>query len=234
MKKILKFLRNLLWVFLILVILAVACAEALIYFDVIEMPSVEEMKEWLDVKKIISKITGSKEDEEYTVEMVDAKEYFSNNGEIISEISVSDAENVDTEAETYDYLEKRGFAEYSVTAEYSIDGDYVGETAIEEDSQEKHPVYNTFYYSSSGEVWTITSINGQITANPVSYNFQSESDAPVLISDSETIVSYDNATNKFYETIPSESALKLIVVDQIDAATLDNLTIGEIDQYVNK
>lgn len=234
MKKILKFLRNLLWVFLILVILAVACAEALIYFDVIEMPSVEEMKEWLDVKKIISKITGSKEDEEYTVEMVDAKEYFSNNGEIISEISVSDAENVDTEAETYDYLEKRGFTEYSVTAEYSIDGDYVGETAIEEDSQEKHPVYNTFYYSSSGEVWTITSINGQITANPVSYNFQSESDAPVLISDSETIVSYDNATNKFYETIPSESALKLIVVDQIDAATLDNLTIGEINQYVNK
>ena len=86
MKKILKFLRNLLWVFLILVILAVACAEALIYFDVIEMPSVEEMKEWLDVKKIISKITGSKEDEEYTVEMVDAKEYFSNNSEIISEI----------------------------------------------------------------------------------------------------------------------------------------------------
>ena len=234
MKKILKFLRNLLWVFLILVILAVACAEALIYFDVIEMPSVEEMKEWLDVKKIISKITGSKEDEDYTVEMVDAKEYFSNNGEIISEISVSDAENVDTEAETYDYLEKRGFTEYSVTAEYSIDGDYVGETAIEEDSQEKHPVYNTFYYSSSGEVWTITSINGQITANPVSYNFQSESDAPVLISDSETIVSYDNATNKFYETIPSESALKLIVVDQIDAATLDNLTIGEINQYVNK
>ena len=234
MKKILKFLRNLLWVFLILVILAVACAEALIYFDVIEMPSVEEMKEWLDVKKIISKITGSKEDEEYTVEIVDAKEYFSNNGEIISEISVSDAENVDTEAETYDYLEKRGFTEYSVTAEYSIDGDYVGETAIEEDSQEKHPVYNTFYYSSSGEVWTITSINGQITANPVSYNFQSESDAPVLISDSETIVSYDNATNKFYETIPSESALKLIVVDQIDAATLDNLTIGEINQYVNK
>lgn len=234
MKKILKFLRNLLWVFLILVILAVACAEALIYFDVIEMPSVEEMKEWLDVKKIISKITGSKEDEEYTVEMVDAKEYFSNNGEIISEISVSDAENVDTEAETYDYLEKRGFTEYSVTAEYSIDGDYVGETAIEEDSQEKHPVYNTFYYSSSGEVWTITSINGQITANPVSYNFQSESDAPVLISDSETIVSYDNATNKFYETIPSESAIKLIVVDQIDAATLDNLTIGEINQYVNK
>lgn len=234
MKKILKFLRNLLWVFLILVILAVACAEALIYFDVIEMPSVEEMKEWLDVKKIISKITGSKEDEEYTVEMVDAKEYFSNNGEIISEISVSDAENVDTEAEAYDYLEKRGFTEYSVTAEYSIDGDYVGETAIEEDSQEKHPVYNTFYYSSSGEVWTITSINGQITANPVSYNFQSESDAPVLISDSETIVSYDNATNKFYETIPSESALKLIVVDQIDATTLDNLTIGEIDQYVNK
>ena len=95
-------------------------------------------------------------------------------------------------------------------------------------------MYNTFYCSTAGEFWTITSINGQITANPVSYNFQSELEVPVLISDSEVIISYDNTTNKFYETIPSETALKLIVVDQVDAATLDNLTIGEIDQYVNK
>ena len=224
MKKILKFLRNLLWTVLILAMIAIASLEALIYFEVIEMPSLEEIKEWLDVK----------EDEEYTVEMVDAKEYFSNNGEIVSEMNVSDAEDVETEADVYNCLRNRGFIEYSVTKEYSMDGNYEDTTDINADSIEQHPMYNTFYCSTAGEFWTITSINGQITANPVSYNFQSELEVPVLISDSEVIISYGNTTNKFYETIPSETALKLIVVDQVDAATLDNLTIGEIDQYVNK
>ena len=234
MKKILKFLRNLLWTVLILAMIAIASLEALIYFEVIEMPSLEEIKEWLDVKELINKITDVKEDEEYTVEMVDAKEYFSNNGEIVSEMNVSDAEDVETEADVYNCLRNRGFIEYSVTKEYSMDGNYEDTTDINADSIEQHPMYNTFYCSTAGEFWTITSINGQITANPVSYNFQSELEVPVLISDSEVIISYDNTTNKFYETILSETALKLIVVDQVDAATLDNLTIGEIDQYVNK
>ena len=91
MKKILKFLRNLLWTVLILAMIAIASLEALIYFEVIEMPSLEEIKEWLDVKELINKIKDVKEDEEYTVEMVDAKEYFSNNCEIVSEMNVSDA-----------------------------------------------------------------------------------------------------------------------------------------------
>ena len=234
MKKIVKFLRNLLWLFLILVILAIASVEALVYFEVIEMPSLEEMKEWLDVKELISKITDSKENEEYTVETIDAEEYFSSNGEIVSEINVSDAEDTDTEADAYDHFREKGFTEYSVTKEYSMDGDYADATDINADSDEKHPVYTTYYHSSADEFWTIVSINGQVTANPVSYNLQSELGVPVLISDSETIISYDNAANKFYETIPSEGTLKLIVVDQIDAATLDDLTIGEIDQYVNK
>ena len=141
---------------------------------------------------------------------------------------------METEADVYNCLRNRGFIEYSVTKEYSMDGNYEDTTDINADSIEQHPMYNTFYCSTAGEFWTITSINGQITANPVSYNFQSELEVPVLISDSEVIISYDNTTNKFYETIPSETALKLIVVDQVDAATLDNLTIGEIDQYVNK
>ena len=162
------------------------------------------------------------------------RQYFSNNGEIVSEMNVSDAEDVETEADVYNCLRNRGFTEYSVTKEYSMDGNYEDTTDINADSIEQHPMYNTFYCSTAGEFWTITSINGQITANPVSYNFQSELEVPVLISDSEVIISYDNTTNKFYETIPSETALKLIVVDQVDAATLDNLTIGEIDQYVNK
>ena len=139
MKKILKFLRNLLWTVLILAMIAIASLEALIYFEVIEMPSLEEIKEWLDVKELINKITDVKEDEEYTVEMVDAKEYFSNNGEIVSEMNVSDAEDVETEADVYNCLRNRGFIEYSVTKEYSMDGNYEDTTDINADSIEQHP-----------------------------------------------------------------------------------------------
>ncbi|MBD8948741.1 MAG: hypothetical protein EGR94_02500, partial [Blautia obeum] len=137
MKKILKFLRNLLWTVLILAMIAIASLEALIYFEVIEMPSLEEIKEWLDVNELINKITDVKEDEEYTVEMVDAKEYFSNNGEIVSEMNVSDAEDVETEADVYNCLRNRGFIEYSVTKEYSMDGNYEDTTDINADSIEQ-------------------------------------------------------------------------------------------------
>lgn len=223
----------LLWSVLILIMLSVAVAEALIYFEVIEMPSGEDVVEW--VGKLKTKFEQDGEDgEEYTVEMIDAEEYFSDNGEIISEIDVSDAENVETGADVYAKLTDRGFTEYSVFSEYSLNGDYTGTVDITADSKEKHPVYITFYRSSADELWTITSINGQITANPISYNFQSESDVSVLVADGNTLMSYDSATNRFYETIPSESAVKLIIVNKVNAATLDNLTIGEMDQYVNK
>lgn len=233
MKKIFKFLKMLLWSVLILIILSVAVAEALIYFEVIEMPSREDVVEW--VGKIKTKFKQDDEDgEKYTVEMIDAEEYFSDNGEIISEIDVSDAENVEAGADVYAEFTERGFTEYSISSEYSINGDCTDTMDITADSKEKHPVYFTLYCSSADELWTITSINGQITANPISYNFQSESDVSVLVADGNTLMSYDSATNRFYETIPSESAVKLIIVDKVNAATLDNLTIGEMDQYVNK
>lgn len=233
MKKILKFLRNLLWTILMLAILSIAVIEVLVFFDVIELPSKEELTEWIG--KLKTKFDqGVEDNEEYTVEEIDAKEYFSSNGEILSEINVSDAENIDTEADAYAALKDRGFTEYAVTTEYSMDGDYTEAADIKEDSEEKHPTYTTYYQSSAGEVWTISSIDGQITANPVSYNLQSELEVPVLISNSETLISYDSVTNQFYETIPSETVIKLVVVDRVDAETLDNMTVGEIDQYVNK
>ena len=47
---------------------------------------------------------------------------------------------------------------------------------------------------------------------------------------SNTVMSYDGTTNRFYETIPNKSSLIVKTVDRIDAETLENLTIGAIDE----
>ena len=52
MKKIFKFLRKLLWTVLILIMIAIASLEALIYFEVIEMPSKEDVVEWMENLKM--------------------------------------------------------------------------------------------------------------------------------------------------------------------------------------
>lgn len=75
-------------------------------------------------------------------------------------------------------------------------------------------------------------INGSVVANPVSFNIQSELSVQVIISEKDTVTSYDSTTNKFFETIPDESVLLVITVDRIDAETLNSLTIGEIDNHV--
>ena len=41
---------------------------------------------------------------------------------------------------------------------------------------------------------------------------------------SGTVVSFDNASKKFYVTVPSESVLTLRRIERIDAAALDRLT----------
>ena len=44
-----------------------------------------------------------------------------------------------------------------------------------------------------------------------------------FVSESEIINSYSNSENKFYETIPNETELNVIVIDRIDNNSLDSL-----------
>lgn len=67
-------------------------------------------------------------------------------------------------------------------------------------------------------------------AYPVSYNMQSSSNVQVMISEKDTVMSYDSRTGKFYETIPKESELIVKKVGRIDAETIENLMDGEIDK----
>lgn len=169
--------------------------------------------------------------DEYRVNAPDAKSYYEDNSNIIAEINVCDSNDVLTEEKVYTDLVGRGFDSYQITTEYTMEGKYSEATEISDSSSEMHPIYQTYYVSSKGELWTIFVINDAIMANPVSYNIESGRDIQVIISESEIITSYDSSTGKFYETIPDDGALDILVVDKIDAKTLDFLTIGEIDSY---
>ena len=112
-----------------------------------------------------------------------------------------------------------------------MDGEYVDDTEVAEGSTNKHPMYETSYIAENGDVWTIFVVNGAIFARPVSFNLESELEAELLFSETKEVTSYDDETNKFYVTIPKESAAIVKVVDKIDAETLDKLTVEVINNY---
>ena len=163
-------------------------------------------------------------------EIVDADNYYSQNAEVVSEISAQESIVITTASETYSLLKERGFRDFTVTASYDMNGEYLSEAEVSKDSEEKYPMYTVFYYAESGEVWIINVINGTLTAYPVTYNQQTGSETEVIIAESDTIMTYDGPLNKFYETKPHDSAITVKRVSLITAESLENLGVEEIDK----
>ena len=86
------------------------------------------------------------------------------------------------------------------------------------------------YASESDILWNIYIINGVVAAYPVSYNLVSERDAILLITESDTVMSYDYSSNQFFETVPKESEMIVRKVEKINKETLDKLTIGGLSK----
>lgn len=172
----------------------------------------------------------SRSGDEYKVETIDADSYFAENGKLLSAVPAPESPSVKTEAETVTELTSRGFDQFPVTSNYDMSGEFLNSAEASGSSPDKHPIYTTYYITENGDYWTIYQINGSIMAFPVSYNMESGSEVQVVISESEKIMSYDGNTNKFYETIPYETSLIVKVVERIDAATIESLTKGAIDE----
>ncbi len=161
-------------------------------------------------------------DTEYFVE--DAEAYYAEHGKIISTTDAGKSKDVRTEAETISAMDSRGLAQYPVTSEYSISGKYSEAADVSADSDTKHPIYTTYYVAENGDLWTISEVNGQVCAYPVSYIMNSGLETPVIISETETIISYDSETNRFFEMIPDPATLIVKTVERIDAETLEKLS----------
>ncbi|MBQ6039806.1 MAG: hypothetical protein IJL32_03375 [Oscillospiraceae bacterium] len=169
----------------------------------------------------------------FTIETEDmqaaAAEYYEDNSDqIITVEAVEETSDVFTEKEAIRFMAERGFTEYPLTYDYRMDGSYADETEASPDSDEKHPMYQTYFVSDDGSIWTVFIVGRMIAANPASYNLQSDLDTQVLISETETLTSYTEMGNKLYTTIPKESAVLLRVVDQITSKKLNELTFEEV------
>ena len=161
--------------------------------------------------------------EEYLVETVDAENELRELGEIRSVQNAKRSKKVHTEKQAAENLASRGFTQAEISSEYSINGDYYTEKEVSKNSKTKHPAYDTYYVTSQNMVWYITEINGRVFAVPSSYNATGRNERFIIVSESDSMISYDSKTNNFYELVPfDDSEILLITVDRIDSDTLEN------------
>lgn len=230
-RKIRRFFLKLIIVMILLAILVAGSIGTLVYLDIVNIPVVEDILKKTGIKSNEYQKLADEDInyENYAVEPPDADEYFQNNSQVEKIVNINDSDAVLTEAEAKDMLEERGFTEYPVTTEYDMDGIYYEAIEISGTSNIKHPVYDTYYVTENNELWSISVIDGDIVAIPVSYNLQSSLEVQIVISESGTVTSYDSTTNNFYKNIPNENIMIVKVVERIDAKTLEKLTIEVID-----
>lgn len=227
-KRVKRFFKRIFIEMLILTILAAGGMGVLVYYDILDFPAIEKLLYLTGLKE--RDPDDSRQDEkaldyeDYKVEAPDAEEYFRQHSQIIEQFYVQDSGNVLTEAESIHVLEERGFTGDPVTAEYTMDGVYSDAAAVSDTSADRHPAYQTAYTAGNGALWMIMIIDGDIMANPVSYNMQSSLDVQVVVAESDMITSYDSATNQFFKTIPDESEMIVRKVEKIDAETLETMT----------
>lgn len=166
----------------------------------------------------------------YEVPEFDAEAYFRENTTLKSTFDVASSQYIHTESEAYDSFVERGFDGSQVMYEYTMDGTYLGENEISRSSSSKHPMYQVYYATTSGDIWMILEINGSFFATPITYNFSNAQNVPVILSETDTITSYDSSTNKFYVNIPNASQTVIKTVSKIDAETIEKLTSEEFNQ----
>lgn len=164
----------------------------------------------------------------YAKWVAEATDYYENNSKLIEIIPAAESNDVLNETEAKALLAERGFGEGVITYDFTISGERVDRTEISDNAANKHPVYKTYYNTPNDETWIVYIINGSIIAYPISFNLESDLGAELIFSESDTITSYDDATNQFYVTIPNDSATIAKTVNRIDTATLSGLTIEEV------
>ena len=171
-----------------------------------------------------------------------AEKYYRDNSKLIDVISLEDSNATRTEMQVMFDLAVRGFAPqfdndgnrigYPVTYHYAPDGGYVEEAEVSIISTDKHPMYQTFYVSGDTEEnrisWVIDIINGEVFARPVSFLLETTCDKEILLTEDKEgkVTSYCDGT--FYITVPYETAATTVIVDKINAETLDGITFNTL------
>lgn len=152
------------------------------------------------------------------VEDLSANDYYEESSEVFNKIKAKDSESIQTVDDVNTDLQSRGFA-VDICSNYDMDGNYSDENIS--DDNNPHPYY-TAEYMANDVYWTITIMNGQITAYPASYNLEHMGEVPIILSESENIYGYDSETNQYFLAKPSNDTLNVVVVDHITKELLDS------------
>ena len=119
-----------------------------------------------------------------------------------------------SEEEAVSFLKLRKLFGSFIMASYDMNGNFTEVKPIAADSDEKHPYYETFYYTPEGAVWDILIIDGCIFAT---------NEDGLVVSESESVTFYDNTNNKFYKAY-----LDLLDVDYRQVKRIDAYTLSRI------
>ena len=161
------------------------------------------------------------EDEEPLPEL-DAEAYYASFADVRDTVSAKESKSMRSEKEVAASFAARGFT----GPIQAVDGDAVRE--ISSASDDRHPIYTVTFVTDSGDVWSITEINGVISAEPVSFYEENALDARYALAESKYLMGYDPVTNVFYKLVPNGTDWIVKTVDQIDAETLSDLNAWEV------
>ena len=164
------------------------------------------------------------------LEIRDADAYFSEHGTVLDVANLQDEDAMLTEAGAYELLNERGFSDYRITAGNDSEGNMTEPAEISPNSKNRHPIYETYYVSAQNILWVITVTGHTVTANPLSFNLESEKEVMIIVTETEYVTSFDNASRRFFRTVPAESVLALKKVERIDKAALDQMTWEELSK----
>ena len=171
---------------------------------------------------------GPREIPSEALERTETDDYMDALGTVVDKTSAKSSSTVHTEAEATVSFAERGFTQYPITTAYTMEGAQEQQEEISDSSATEHPFYQTYYITDSEVIWVVMEVNGRMFANPVTYNASEGWDVRRIVSESNTIFSYDGATNRFYEIIPDRSEAIVKTVGRIDAQTLESLSAREV------
>lgn len=160
----------------------------------------------------------------------EAEKYLDEHGVIVTTTDAGSAAGLMSEGEAVEEIADRGFNDFPVNYLHDTTGNRGDETAAKQGSAVKHPMYTTFHRTSDGELWTIYVVNDCVMATPVGYNLNQGTQATVVLSETGTILTYDEETNRFIENIPDGTVCVVKKVDKITPQTLETMTKEELDK----
>lgn len=167
--------------------------------------------------------------EDFLNEPIDADEYYSNIGELLSSHKVSESKSLFSESAISIELENRGFNVDEIYYEYDVDGNYTGKNSINKSFESYHPVYNLLY-ESENEIWSISVVENEILVYPVLFNLENKN-AKLYFSETSSIMSYDSTKNKFYKIIPNHNEAIIVTIEKINKEVLDSISSEEMSKY---